>query len=106
MLPSHSFVACSLHSDPGSIDEAPFADVQMSDTRFFGPMCTSTSSFSLGCPPPALQGGSNYGCAPGRQGTCWGPSPDMTCFFGVPPGAPAIWTTIPGAVPLQGGASK
>ena len=105
-MSSHSFISCDLHSDPGPIDEAPFANVPKSDTRFFGPMCLGTPSSSLGCPPVALQGGSNYGCAPGHQEACWDKSPDMTCFFGVPPGAPAIWTTVPGATPLHNSASK
>jgi len=103
---SHSFVACPLYSDPGAVNEAPFADAPASDNRFFGSMCSSADSFSRGCPPPALRGGSNFGCAPGREEGCWGPSADMTCSFGAPPGAPAIWTTTPGLAPLHAGATR
>ena len=104
-MSQHPFTSCELHSDPGPIDEAPFAEASPSDTRFFGPMCVDVPSQSLGCPPVALQGGSNYGCAPGRPDVCWGRSLAAP-FFAAPPDAPAIWTSIPGAYQLRPGATQ
>jgi hypothetical protein len=106
MPPAHSFVTCPLHSDPGPIDDAPFAEVPLSDTMAFVSMCAGTPASSLGCPPTRLQGGSGLGCASWDSGPCWKESPDMRCFFGVPPGAPAIWTTIPDLVPLNDSATR
>ena len=102
----HSFVSCPLHSDPGPIDDAPFADVPLSDTRAFASMCAGTPASSLGCPPTRLQGGDGLGCSAGQNGPCWQESPSMTCFFGVLPGSPAIWTTRPDLIPLHDSATR
>ena len=89
---SHSFTSCQLFSDPGGEWQAPFAGEASSQNRAFLPMCVELPPWSLGCPPPGLQTGSGPGCAPGASGgACWGPSPGMRGFFGVAPGAPAIW---------------
>jgi len=107
MKPSgHSFTTCPLRSDPGPIEQAPFSNAPVGDTMAFVSMCAGTPPFSLGCPPTLLQGGSGLGCASWGSGPCWPESPSMECFFGVPPGAPAVWVTRPDLVPLDDSATK
>lgn len=97
-MTGHPFTACGLFSDPGGEWEAPFAGEARTQALAFLPLCAQLPPWSLACPPPALQSGFGAGCAPGAPGACWGPSPSMKDFFGVPPGAPAIW--------VDGGAPK
>jgi len=104
---AHSYTSCPLRSDPGPVDNAPFAEALPSDPRAFGSMCSGEAASTSACPPVGLTTGSNFGCVPfpgagGEEGgeACWPESQGMRCFFGVPPNAPAIWTTRPDLSPV------
>lgn len=106
MHASHSFTHCPLHSDPGAVEAAPFANTPPSDPRAFVSMCDNPPGGREGCPPVGLCSGSGLGCASGGEGPCYDASPSMYCFFGVPPDAPAIWTSLPELRPLRSAPTK